>query len=67
MSSGGHLPSHVRVGQHVSAGDDLGRMVDLLAEPLAAITAPVSGIVLVVVTSPAIKADGLLLAIGRVS
>ncbi|HVR89279.1 MAG TPA: succinylglutamate desuccinylase/aspartoacylase family protein [Candidatus Limnocylindria bacterium] len=63
----GIFRSRVQVGQQVSAGDDLGAMVDLLGEPLAAITAPVTGIVLFVVTSPAIKADGLLLAIGRLS
>ena len=36
----------------------------LPGEPLAEVTAPVGGVVLFVVTSPAIKKDGLLLAIG---
>ena len=55
----------VRVGAMVAAGEALGEMVDLVGEPLATIAAPVGGVVLFVVTSPAIKADGLLLAIGE--
>ncbi len=54
----------VRVEQDVHSGDVVGEMVDLVGEPLARITAPVSGVVLFLVTSPAIKKDGLLLAIG---
>jgi hypothetical protein len=54
----------VAVEQTVRAGDVVGEMVDLVGEPLATIAAPVSGVVLFVVTSPAIKQDGLLLAIG---
>ena len=37
---------------------------DLVGEPLATVKATVSGVVLFIVTSPAIKKDGLLLAIG---
>ncbi len=54
----------VRVEQEVKAGEVVGEMVDLVGEPLATIAAPVSGIVLFAVTSPAIKKEGLLLAIG---
>ncbi len=54
----------VRVEQTLRAGDVVGEMVDLLGEPLHRIAAPVSGVVLFIVTSPAIKKDGLLLAIG---
>ena len=54
----------VAVGDRVSEGDALGELVDLLGEPLARVTAPKAGVVLFVVTSPAIKKDGLLLAIG---
>jgi hypothetical protein len=54
----------VRIDQRVAAGDSLGEMVDLVGEPLTRITAPVAGVVLFTVTSPAIKKDGLLLAIG---
>lgn len=54
----------VRVDQHVAAGDVVGELVDLVGEPLATVKAPVGGIVLFLVTSPAIKKDGLLLAIG---
>lgn len=54
----------VVVGQDVSAGDVVGELIDLVGEPLATVKAPVSGVVLFLVTSPAIKKDGLLLAIG---
>ena len=54
----------VKVGQLVRARDVVGEMTDLVGAPVAATTAPVSGVVLFVVTSPAIKKDGLLLAIG---
>jgi hypothetical protein len=39
-------------------------MTDLVGDPMAGVTAPVSGVVLFTVTSPAIKKGGLLLAIG---
>jgi len=54
----------VQVDQKVAKGDVVGDMRDLVGEPLATITAPVGGVVLFIVTSPAIKKDGLLLAIG---
>jgi predicted deacylase len=54
----------VTVEQQVAAGDVVGELVDLVGEPLATVKAPVSGVVLFLVTSPAIKKDGLLLAIG---
>jgi predicted deacylase len=54
----------VRVDQQVQAGDIVGELVDLVGEPLATIRAPVGGVVLFIVTSPAMKKDGLLLAIG---
>jgi len=54
----------VRVDQHVNAGDVVGELTDLVGAPLAAVKAPVGGVVLFIVTSPAIKKDGLLLAIG---
>ncbi len=56
---------NVGVGGMVGAAEALGEMVDLVGEPLATIAAPVGGVVLFVVTSPAIKKDGLLLAIGE--
>ncbi len=37
---------------------------DLVGAPLATVAAPSTGVVLFVVTSPAIKKDGLLLAVG---
>lgn len=55
---------HVRVDQIVKARELVGEMTDLVGDPIAALTAPVSGVVLFTVTSPAIKKGGLLLAIG---
>ena len=48
----------------VKQGDVVGELIDLVGEPLATIHAQTSGVVLFIVTSPAIKKDGLLLAIG---
>ena len=58
----GIFRAHVRVDQRVAKGDVVGEMTDLVGEPLATIKAPVGGVVLFTVTSPAIKKDGLLLA-----
>jgi predicted deacylase len=60
----GIFHSHVRVDQVVKPRDLVGDLTDLVGEPLAALTAPVGGVVLFIVTSPAIKKGGLLLAIG---
>jgi len=54
----------VTVGQMVKQGDVVGELIDLVGEPLATIHAQTSGVLLFIVTSPAIKKDGLLLAIG---
>ena len=54
----------VRVDQVVKARELVGEMTDLVGEPIAALTAPVSGVVLFAVTSPAIKKGGLLVGIG---
>jgi hypothetical protein len=54
----------VRIEQSVREGEVVGEMVDLVGESLAEIASPTSGIVLFIVTSPAIKKDGLLLAVG---
>jgi uncharacterized protein len=54
----------VRVNDPVQAGQSLGRMIDLLGNPLAEVTSPVAGVVLFTVTSPAIKQGGLLLGVG---
>ena len=54
----------VRVGHRVRVGDIVGELTDLVGQPIATVRAPTSGVVLFVVTSPAIKKDGLLLAIG---
>jgi predicted deacylase len=54
----------VTVGQMVTKGDAVGELVSLVGEPLATVSAQSSGVLLFIVTSPAIKKDGLLLAIG---
>lgn len=60
----GIFHSHVRVDQMVKARDLVGDLTDLVGDPLAALTAPVGGVVLFIVTSPAIKKGGLLIGIG---
>jgi predicted deacylase len=60
----GFFHCHVRVEQMVRAREVVGDLTDLVGQPLAAVTAPVAGVVLFTVTSPAIKKNGLLLAIG---
>jgi predicted deacylase len=60
----GIFHSHVRVNQVVKAREVVGEMTDLVGDPIAALTAPVGGVVLFTVTSPAIKKGGLLLGIG---
>jgi len=54
----------VAVGHMLKKGDVVGELVDLVGEPLATLHAQDSGVLLFIVTSPAIKKDGLLLAIG---
>ena len=54
----------VRIEQRVTMGQRVGELIDLVGEPLAEVHAPSTGIVLFIITSPAIKKDGLLLAVG---
>ena len=54
----------VRVGDVVQSGHTVGRLDDLFGEPIETITAPSSGVVLFLTTSPAMKVDGLLMGIG---
>jgi predicted deacylase len=54
----------VKPGDNVAKGQALGEMVDLLGNHLTTIEAPAAGIILFTVTSPAIKKEGLLLAVG---
>jgi len=56
----------VRIEQRVVTGERVGDLIDLVGEPIAEVHAPSTGIVLFIVTSPAIKKDGLLLAVGAV-
>ena len=60
----GMFHCHVRVDQIVKARELVGEMTDLVGDPIAALTAPVGGVVLFAVTSPAIKKGGLILGIG---
>lgn len=60
----GIFHTHVRVGQLVKPRDTLGDITDLVGDPIAAMTAPMAGVILFIVTSPAIKKGGLVLAIG---
>lgn len=62
----GIFHSRVKVDQRVTKGEVVGELTDLVGEPLAIVSAPVSGVVLFIVTSPAIKKDGLLLAVGAI-
>jgi uncharacterized protein len=54
----------VQPGDAVARGQSLGEIVDLLGDHLADVEAPAAGVILFTVTSPAIKKDGLLLAVG---
>jgi uncharacterized protein len=54
----------VQPGDRVAKGQSLGEMVDLLGNHLQDISSPGDGVILFTVTSPAIKKDGLLLAVG---
>jgi len=60
----GMFHPRVAVGHPVKKGEIVGEMLDLVGDPLATLRAPVGGVLLFIVTSPAIKKDGLLLAIG---
>jgi uncharacterized protein len=55
--------ARVKPGDRVTRGQTLGQLIDLLGNPLADVTSPDNGFILFTVTSPAIKKDGLLLAV----
>ncbi len=54
----------VEVGEAVEEGQTIGRIGDLFGETLAEITAPHAGDILFITSSPAMRQDGLILAIG---
>ncbi len=54
----------VSVGQTVKEGQSLGCIRSLFGDQLADVTAPHDGVVLFVTTSPAMRKDGILLAVG---
>jgi uncharacterized protein len=55
----------VAVGETVAEGQPIGRIGDLFGETLAEIRAPHGGDVLFVTSSPAMRVEGILLAIGE--
>ncbi len=57
----------VAVGDAVREGQTIGRIGDLFGETQAEITAPHDGDVLFITSAPAMREDGLLLAVGAVS
>lgn len=61
---GGFFRRAHAAGDHISAGDSIGTMVDLWGEPLQDIPSPVGGVVIFTTTSPAIQDNGLLVGIG---
>jgi predicted deacylase len=54
----------VSVGDEVEEGQAVGRIGSLFGEPLGEIIAPHGGYVLFLTSSPAMRQDGLVLAIG---
>ncbi len=54
----------VAVGDTVTEGQTIGRIGDLFGETLAEITAPHAGDILFITSSPAMRRDGLILAVG---
>jgi predicted deacylase len=60
----GIFDCQAHVNDAVEPGQVLGRMLDLVGEPLGEVRSPAAGVVLFTVTSPAIKRGGLLLGVG---
>ena len=58
---------NVHAGDVITEGQDLGRMEDYFGNHLADIKAPVSGKILFLTTSPAMKEKGLIMGIGALS
>jgi predicted deacylase len=54
----------VSVGETVAAGDRLGAVLDGFGDTVETVTAPEAGVVLFLTTSPAMRADGLLVGLG---
>ena len=59
-----YVVADVRAGDEVRGGQPLGRIVDLLGDPVETIEAPYDGVVVFRTTSAAVKPRGLLLALG---
>lgn len=55
----------VVAGEEVHEGQRIGRIGDLFGDTLAEVTAPHGGVVLFITSSPAMRQDGLILAIGE--
>jgi predicted deacylase len=54
----------VAAGDDVTKGQVIGTVGSLFGEPLEEVVSPVDGTVLFLTTSPAVKAEGLLIGIG---
>ena len=54
----------VSIGETVAAGDRLGAVLDGFGDAVETVTAPEGGVVLFLTTSPAVRADGLLVGLG---
>jgi predicted deacylase len=66
-SQDGFWVADVRAGQELRAGQQLGRLLDLLGQPLETLTAANDGVVVYRTTSAAVKQGGLLAAIAAES
>ncbi|MFN8593329.1 MAG: succinylglutamate desuccinylase/aspartoacylase family protein [Thermomicrobiales bacterium] len=54
----------VRIGETVSAGQNIGRIGNLYGDTLAEIAAPHDGVVLFITSAPAMPKDGLIISVG---
>jgi hypothetical protein len=54
----------VQVGEQVAADQTIGRIANVYGDPLAEIVAPHDGTVLFITSSPAMKENGLCIAVG---
>ncbi len=63
-ANAGMFYAAVAAGDDVTKGQVIGTVGSLFGEPLEEVVSPVDGTVLFLTTSPAVKADGLLIGIG---
>ncbi|MEV0288871.1 succinylglutamate desuccinylase/aspartoacylase family protein [Kribbella sp. NPDC050820] len=63
--AGGWWEPLAELGKHIEAGELVGRVSDLFGDVTHEVEAPESGTPLFITTSPAVAADGLLMALAR--